>query len=216
MIVTLQMVVTALVAAGSLAVGEAPPVPGGCSAAAAENQDQPGCYLSAEVQLVSAPPRLYWHIHEADDTASATAEARRHPWSRVILSHARNWLYVLTESGEKIDFGIHRATIGPLELPAGRPVTIRFIESVFPPGMQTRVHAHPGVEAFYVVEGEQCMETPTERIRIPAGQSFVVQSGPHVQASPKGRRNLAILAVPDGETWMTLKTDWKPSVFCGS
>jgi quercetin dioxygenase-like cupin family protein len=132
-----------------------------------------------------------------------------------IHSHGRNWLYVLNESGEKIDFGMHRVTIGPLELPAGRPVTIRFIESVFPPGMQTRVHAHPGVEAFYVIEGEQCMETPAERIRIPAGQSFVVPGGPHVQTSPKGRRNLAILAIPDGEPWMMLETGWKPSEFCG-
>ena len=214
MIAMLQLALPALFAASVLAVGEAPPVPGGCSAPAAENQDQPGCYLSAELQLASAPPSLYWHIHEASDLATATAEARRHPWSRVIRSHSRDWLYVLSESSARIDFGIHKSTIGPLALPAGRPTTIRFIESVFPPGMQTRVHAHPGVEAFYVVEGEQCMETPSERIRIPAGGSFIVPGGPHVQTSPKGRRNLAMLAVPERAPWMTLETDWKPTEFC--
>ncbi len=69
-----------------------------------------------------------------------------------------------------------------------------FLESVFPPGMRTRVHSHPGPEAFYVVEGQQCMETPSERRKLNAGESFVVQPGPHVQTAPGGRKNIALTA----------------------
>ncbi len=58
--------------------------------------------------------------------------------------------------------GQRRAKIGPLEVPNG-PVTAHFPEAIFPPGMRTRVHSHPGPEAFYVVEGEQCMERPPTR-----------------------------------------------------
>jgi quercetin dioxygenase-like cupin family protein len=213
-ITPVKLVAAALFAGGLLAVGEAPPVPGGCSAPAAENQNRPGCYLSTELLLPSPPATLYWHIHQATDFASATSEAQRRPWSRVVRSHERIWLYVLTESSAKLDIGRHKATVGPLELVSGRPTTIRFLESVFPPGMQTRVHSHPGVEAFYVVEGEQCMETPSERIKIPAGQTYIVAPGPHVQTAPKGRRNLVLLAVPTNEPWMTVESKWTPSEFC--
>jgi mannose-6-phosphate isomerase-like protein (cupin superfamily) len=210
----MQIVAQVILVASLLAVGDAPPVPGGCSAPAAANQNQPGCYLSTELRLPSVPPRIYWHIHQASDLASARSEAQKHRWSRVVTAHDRIWLYVLSESAAKLPYGNHKATMGPLDLPAGRPTTIRFLESVFPPGMQTRVHSHPGIEAFYVVEGEQCMETPSERVKIPAGKTYVVSGGPHVQTAPKGRRNLVLLAVPDNEPWMTLESGWKPTEFC--
>lgn len=200
--------------ASLLAVGEAPPVPGGCSAPAAEHQDEPGCFLSAEIRIEAAPPRVYWHIYQASNLEQATLEAQRHRWSVALRAHDSAWLYVLGEKSERAARGIRKARIGPIELPAGSPVTVRFIESLFTPGMQTRVHSHPGAEAFYVVQGEQCMDTPSGHARVPAGKSYVVTSGAHVQTSPQGRRNLALVVVPDGKPWMSLESGWKPGEFC--
>jgi mannose-6-phosphate isomerase-like protein (cupin superfamily) len=80
--------------------------------------------------------------------------------------------------------------------------------------MQTRVHSHRGPEAFYVVEGQQCMETPIEKRLIAAGGTYVVKQGPHIQAAPKGRRNLVLILSPKGEPAVISGGDWQPSGFC--
>ena len=80
--------------------------------------------------------------------------------------------------------------------------------------MQTRVHSHPGPEAFYVVEGEQCMETPSDRRLIPAGGTYVVESGPHIQAAPNGRRNLVLILAPSGQPAVIPGGNWRPTGFC--
>jgi mannose-6-phosphate isomerase-like protein (cupin superfamily) len=80
--------------------------------------------------------------------------------------------------------------------------------------MRTRVHAHSGPEAFYVVSGVQCVETPTQHRMIRAGETFVVPEGPHFQSSPTGRRSLVLVIHSAAEPWMTPRTDWAPGAFC--
>jgi quercetin dioxygenase-like cupin family protein len=45
-----------------------------------------------------------------------------------------------------------------------KPYTARYMEAVFPPGAQPAGsgpgHRHPGLEAWYVLSGAQCLETP--------------------------------------------------------
>ena len=65
-------------------------------------------------------------------------------------------------------------------------MTAHFAKAIFPPGMRTQVHSHPVPEAFYIVEGEQCMETPTHKPEIQAGGTYIVPGGPHLQAAPLG------------------------------
>lgn len=191
-----------------------PPVPGLCSLPVPANRDQPGCYETNRVELERAPKQIYWQIYEYPAAAAANAEAARHRWAAVTQIHARTWLYVLGGADEKVRGGTKRALIGPLDLPASE-VTAHFSEAIFPPGMRTRVHSHPGPEAFYIVEGEQCMETPTDRRKIPAGGNYIVGSGLHIQAAPTGRRNLVLILVPKGETAVIPGGDWKPTQFCG-
>lgn len=55
----------------------------------------------------------------------------------------------------------------------------------------------PGAEAFFVVEGEQCMDTPGEQTTIAAGGTYIVSRGPHVQAAHMDdatQRNAALVA----------------------
>ena len=159
------MIVSAIVA-----YAQTPPVPGMCSAPASENRGRPGCYLSAELPVAAGQGDLYWHIRSFDDLRSARAEAARHSVATVVEAHGGTWLYVIGAEDEAIGSGASRAVIGPLRRPAEGPLTARFLESVFPPGMKTRVHSHPGPEAFYVVEGEQCMDAPTNQARSPPAE----------------------------------------------
>ncbi len=199
---------------GAQAQAGVPPVPGGCSAPATENRGRPGCFLSAELSIADPPPSLTWHLFRFPDAAGARAEAARHPLSAVTFSHDRVWLHVLSAGPLSIVAAERVATAGPLRLPAGRPVRARFIESIFTPGMRTRNHAHPGPEAFYVLDGVQCMESTADRRMVRAGETYVIHAGPHVQSAPAGRRNIALLLVPEGAPWIELVPDWTPSDFC--
>ena len=192
------------------------PIPGNCAAPARENQGRVGCYLAAELRLSDPPAEIHWHLLRFPDEAAARAEAGRHANSVVAFSHSGVWLHVLspdavlsTGGGEAV------ATAGPMRLDPGRPVIARFLESIFPPGMMTRPHRHAGPEAFYVLDGVQCMETAAERRMVRAGETYQLPAGvAHLQASPNGRRNMALVFHPADAAWMSIVTDWHGTGFC--
>ncbi|MES2272374.1 MAG: cupin domain-containing protein [Pseudomonadota bacterium] len=200
--------------AAAVAAVPSPIVPGGCTAPASEHLNEAGCYLLAEMSVEHAPKQVYWHIFEFPDVAAAETEARKHRWSKVVSAHASAWLYVIGERKIPVSSGKPSAIIGPMDVPSGNTVSVRFLTSTFPPGMRTRIHSHPGSEAFYVIEGEQCVETPTGRHRITAGHSYIVQSGIHVQAAARGRKSLVALILPPGVAWSEPDTSWNPSQYC--
>ena len=190
-----------------------PPVPGGCTEPAAENRGRPGCFLSAEIAIGTAPEPLYWHIFPAPSAAEARRLARGRADATVVEAHGRWWAYLL--SAEKVISSLppHHVA-GPFHISPSKPVTARFMESWFPPGMRTRVHSHSGPEAFYVVDGEQCTESPTDKHVIRAGESYIVPGGAHLQAAPKGRRSVVLILAAEGEPWMRLTDDWSGTDFC--
>lgn len=208
------MSLSILFMAAAVGLADVPPVPGLCSLPVPENREAPGCYKTGEIDLADAPGEIFWHVYQYETLAEATSEAGRHRWAAVAEAHSRNWLYVLGDELELVGGGARRAVIGPLHLGTG-PSTAHFSEAIFPPGMQTRVHSHPGPEAFYVVEGEQCMETPTDRRLIPAGGTYIVERGPHLQAAPKGRRNLVLIVAPKGQPAVVPGGNWQPIGYCG-
>ncbi len=203
-----------LLSAAAAAATPAPVVPGGCTAPASEHVNEAGCYLLAELSVENAPRQLYWHIAEFADLAAAEAEARQHRSSKAVTAHDRVWLLVIGARNDRISSGKPATPIGPMDVPPVGTVTVRFLTSTFPPAMRTRVHSHPGSEAFYVIDGEQCVETPTVRHRITAGHSYIVQSGIHVQASARGRKSLVALILRPGAPWSEPETSWAPTDYC--
>lgn len=202
-----------LLIASVLAQADVPPVPGLCSAPVPKNRETPGCYKTGEIQLIDAPDAIYWHIYEFPSRDAAISEGARHRWAAVTEIHSRTWLYILGGPTESFAGGIPRAVIGPLKVQPGIQIA-HFAAAIFPPGMRTRVHSHPGPEAFYVVEGQQCMETPTDRQMIPAGGTYIVERGPHIQAAPGGRRNLVLILAPEGAASVIPGGNWRPTSFC--
>lgn len=169
---------------GAALQADVPPVPGLCTAPVPADRETPGCYQTSDLDLVGAPATLHWHICEYPTLADASAEAPKHRWASVATAHARYWLYILGDAAESASGGTERAVIGPLALPIS-PAVAHFSEAIFPPGMKTRVHSHLGPEAFYIVAGEQCMETPSDKRMIGAGGTYIVPSGVHLQAAPR-------------------------------
>jgi len=91
------------------------------------------------------------------------------------------------------------------------------MEATFTPGMRSRVHTHPGPEAWVVLEGEQCLETPEGKIRVGAGESMLVRGGIPMVLYGTGsgiRRALVLIVHPTGEALGTTYDGWQPTESC--
>ena len=188
-------------------------VPGQCTAPASEHVGEPGCYLSAETEIKAANGELYWHIYSFPTLIDARVASMNAGQAVAAEAHGTAWLHVMGDATPRLIPGATlRESIGPIRAPVkGR---IRLLESWFPPGMKTRAHSHPGPEVFYVLEGEQCVETRDGTALVAAGEHYILDAGPHLQASPKGRRSLVLLVMPDDVPWMSLESDWNPGASC--
>jgi quercetin dioxygenase-like cupin family protein len=83
--------------------------------------------------------------------------------------------------------------------------------------MRSRVHTHPGPEAWVVLEGEQCLETPESKIRGKAGESMMVRGGiPMALYGGAGglRRALVLIVHPTGQALGTTYDKWQPTGSC--
>jgi quercetin dioxygenase-like cupin family protein len=91
------------------------------------------------------------------------------------------------------------------------------MEAVFKPGMQARTHQHSGPEAWYLVSGAQCLETPEGITVVHAGDSAVVPEGPPMSLRSVGtemRRSLVLVLHDTSQPWQTFTSEWKPKGLC--
>src|SRR5690348_10536481 len=62
-------------------------------------------------------------------------------------------------------------------LPDASGYSMRVLSAYIPGGMTSRVHFHSGVEAFYTVDGEQCLETGERAYPLHKGDSLALPAG---------------------------------------
>lgn len=177
-----------------------------------------GCYLTVVESLGVLPEGpLFWHLDRYPSRAAA--EAAKGPRGTVVESYGNVLLYTIAEEGWRATGGERLARIGPLSHETGKSYTARYMEGAFMPGMQTSVHRHSGAEAFYMLEGAQCLETPEGSTVMRAGESTLVRAGPpmalsHVGAEP--RRSVVVVLVlhESSEPWISRDSDWRPQGRC--
>ena len=118
---------------------------------------------------------VYWHI----DRFSSLEEAKKGAGVNDVAAeaHGSYWLMSLEPKAEDHHGGNHIVWIGPLALPSVDSFSMRVQSSLLFPGATTPAHTHPGPEVLYVVDGEQCTETPEAGILLRAGQTYVVPGG---------------------------------------
>jgi len=141
-----------------------------------ERHGQPGCSVVADKPMPSAQPSpAMWHI----DEFSSLDEAKHSegPNSVAFEAFGSAWLYTIESDTSNHHGGKHRATVGPLPLREGIPYSIQVLSAYFQPGNFSIVHTHSGPEAWWVLEGEQCLETTKTGIRKHAGQGAIVEEG---------------------------------------
>jgi quercetin dioxygenase-like cupin family protein len=192
--------------------------------------DARGLHLTAEVHLGALPPQsMYWHIYEFDSRAAA--EASRPARGTVAEAFGRFWLYAIAEEGWRTTGGQKVSVVGPFILSPDTPYTARYMRAFFPPvevnGPYGPGHRHPGPEAWYVVSGGQCLETPNGLILANAGQSAMVPEGWPMAISSVGRetrRALVLIlhrsdqpysmAVDDHRSHGAPHAQWTPQAKC--
>jgi quercetin dioxygenase-like cupin family protein len=166
-----------------------------------------GCYLVATTSLgVFSVPSVYWHLYEYDGRAEAEAAAA--PRSTVVESQGRMWVYTIADKTWQPRSGKRVAVVGPLSVSPGRQYIARYMEATFHPGMRTAVHRHSGAEAWYLLTGAQCLETP---------EGTVVREGPPMMLSSVGnetRRSVLLVLHDSTQPWTSPATDWKPANRC--
>jgi quercetin dioxygenase-like cupin family protein len=191
-------------------------VPGGCNTPVSQRASEVGCYLTA-TELLGALPQgpLFWHLYVYPTRAAA--ETAKGPGGTVVESFDKVWLYTIAESEWRAPSGERIATIGPLQTSAGKHYTARYMEAVFPPGMRARIHRHSGPEAWYLVSGAQCLETPGGITVARTGEGAVVPEGPPMALSSVGtetRRSVLLVLHDTAQPWITMESDWTPKGLC--
>ncbi len=177
-----------------------------------------GCFITAREELgaLSMQSPLYWHL-DAFSTLAA-ARAAKGPRGTVVESLGRIWVFTIADADYRPAGGTRVARIGPLPPVRADRLAAVYMEGVFRPGMVTEVHRHPGMEAWYTIEGSMCVETPDGRLDQRAGDAgvFVPEGVPMVlTGTGTGPRKSVVLILQD--TTLPRSTpahDWHPRGLC--
>ncbi|WP_250475817.1 hypothetical protein [Caballeronia sp. GAFFF1] len=150
---------------------------GGACIPVNERTTEYGCFVHAEQHLQELPNRpVYWHIDRFADRSSAQAAKSTNGTVVEILGTV--WLFTIAGESWRPSAGEHIADVGPLTLPQASSLMATYMEGNFRPGMQSTIHRHPGTEAWFVLTGAQCLETPHgEQLGRPGAPPVIVPPG---------------------------------------
>jgi quercetin dioxygenase-like cupin family protein len=181
-----------------------------------EKRPEFGCFNIGTVkELHFRQAAVYWHLYAFGSRKSA--EAARSATGIVVEEDGRVWLSEFGARDTAPRGGKAVAVVGPLQLPVAKSYSAVLSYAVMRPGDSSRVHTHPGPEGWYVLAGEQCLETPAGANRAGAGQTMTVPPNVPMELKVTGTtlRRAFALVIHDSTQERGVPSDWKPSVKCG-
>jgi len=180
-----------------------------------------GCQLLGKMNVSRFPDApLFWCLNRFP-TRNA-AEAAKVQNSLVAEAEGQSWLFSFGPKGSAPKSGELVASVGPLPLASNTLPKASLYEivaylAVMPPGTYTRVHVHPGPEAWYVLSGEQCLKTPAGVMKAGMGETVFAPPMTPMRLTNSGssvRRALFIVIHDANQPWTIPTNDWKPSGTC--
>jgi quercetin dioxygenase-like cupin family protein len=187
-----------------------------CVPASQRGDKELGCFVLANKELGSlADKPVYWHLYVYPSRAAA--DAAKGSVGTVVESFGKVWLFAVADAAWSPSGGQRESRIGPLPISHPGTYTAEYMEATFLPGMKSRVHRHPGPEAWYVVSGEQCAETPGKKIALHAGEGGFVPEGPPMVLWGTGvnkRQGLALILHDSSRPMTAPAPDWTPAGLC--
>ena len=180
-----------------------------------ERRPEFGCFnIGTVTGLHFSQPSVYWHLREFPDRK--TAEAAKSDAGIVVEEDGRVWLSEFGPRNAALRGGKAIAVIGPMELPAAKSYVAVLSYAVMRPGDSSRVHTHPGPEGWYVLAGEQCLETPLGANRAQAGATMTVRPNIPMELNVTGKalRRAFALVIHDSSQKRGKPSEWQPSDTC--
>ena len=182
---------------------------------AGQKRPEFGCFnIATEKGLQFPQPEVYWHLRTFPNRAAA--EANKSATGIVVEEDGRVWLSEFGPSNLVLKGGQPVAVVGPLELPPAKSYTAVLSYAVMRPGDRSRVHTHPGPEGWYMIVGEQCLETPAGATRAKAGGTMTVPPNVPMALSITGTvlRKSLVLVIHDSSQPRGIPSEWKPLGAC--
>jgi quercetin dioxygenase-like cupin family protein len=160
-----------------------------------ERRGEIGCSLVENKPLppdLKAP--LVWHIDRF--TTQAAAKAAVGPTSVAFSAHGIAWLMTIETAATDHHGGLHVAAAALPALPPAEKYAMLAMSAYIPSGLTSRFHHHSGVEGFFVVDGQQCLETADRTYVMNKEDAIVIPAGIAmrlVATGPTPRRALAVI-----------------------
>jgi quercetin dioxygenase-like cupin family protein len=184
----------------------------------AQRTDDPGpaCFTGKETLGELTSGTYFWHLYSYTDVANA--EAAKGPRSTIVESLGKVWLFTIADTNWKPTAGTYVAKLGPLTTKPGIAYEAVYMQSIFTPGMTAPLHTHSGMEAFYTLTGDTCLETSegVQNARGP-GNVVLVDGGLPMLLMATGtekRRGVVLILHDSTQAPTTLISDWKPKGLC--
>jgi quercetin dioxygenase-like cupin family protein len=174
-----------------------------------------GCFNIGTVkELHFSQPAVYWHLYAFGSRKAA--DAAKSATGLVVEEDGRVWLSEFGARDSASRGGEAVAVIGPMQLPVAKSYSAVLSYAVMRPGDSSRVHTHPGPEGWYVIAGEQCLETPAGASKAGAGQTMTVPPNVPMELNVTGTtlRRAFALVIHDATQQRGIPSDWKPSKKC--
>jgi len=181
-----------------------------------EKRPEFGCFNVGMVTgLHFSETSVYWHLRAFPNRMAA--ETAKSVTGIVVEEDGRAWLSEFGSKDAAPRGGEAIAMVGPLQLPAAKSYAAVLSYAVMRPGDSSRVHTHPGPEGWYVLAGEQCLETPAGARKSGAGGTLTV--GPNIpmelNVTGTNLRRAFALVIHDSTQQRGMASNWKPSGACG-
>jgi quercetin dioxygenase-like cupin family protein len=180
-----------------------------------ERRPEFGCFnIGVVAGLHFSQASVYWHLRAFPSRQAA--EAAKSAAGIVVEEDGRVWLSEFGARNAAPRGGEAIAVVGPLQLPAAESYSAVLSYAVMRPGDSSRVHTHPGPEGWYVLAGEQCLETPDGADRARAGGTMTVRPNIPMKLNVTGTtlRRAFALVIHDSAQERGIPSGWKPSGAC--
>jgi quercetin dioxygenase-like cupin family protein len=209
----------ALTGAAAFAQAQHEGTVGHCVPVAERGGREFGCYVIATQSIGPLPAGpVFWRITSYPTVAQAEADKRLH--DTVVEAFGRVWRFAIDAGPRRPAGGQPVADIGPLPVDAALTYSAQYMEATFQPGMRSRVHRHPGPEAWYTLSGSMCLETPDgQMVGRAGGDPVIVRGGPPMELVAVGtevRRSLALVLHDSAQPASIAVSDWTPKGLCGA
>ncbi len=146
------------------------------------------------------------------------AESQMTPTSAVVEVDNTFWLLNVAPTVSHHEHAMQAAAIKPIPLPPAKSYEIIFAYVAVPPGAHSAIHVQSGPEAWYVLAGSQCVETPDTVLHIRQGSGGMVPADTplYLVATGTTTRRAFFVIVHDAERPFYTEIDsWHPRGKCG-